>query len=221
MNDGHARVGTAAFDDLAQRYDSWYDSLLGSRVFALELACLAPLLATTAHPRLEVGVGSGRFARALDLEFGVDLAAAPLELAAARGIRVVRADARRLPFASGSFGAVVAVMTVCFVDDPSALLGEVRRVLSHGATLVLGTIRADSPWGVAYQEMGRAGHAFYRHAHFFSLAETTELLTSAGFEVLASRSTLVGPPGADLEGDYAHEGNDPSASFVALSAVVN
>lgn len=217
-NGGHARVGAKAFGDLALRYDSWYDSPLGSRIFALECACLAPLLAPTAHPRLEVGVGSGRFAQALEIDVGVDIAAPPLALAAARAIHVVRADARRLPFASDSFGAVVAIMTMCFVDDPVALVAEARRVLVRDATLVLGTVRADSAWGEAYQTMGRAGHAFYRHAHFSSLADTLELVTSQGFELTGSRSTLVAAPGADLDGERVHEGVHPRASFVALSA---
>ncbi|HUX05016.1 MAG TPA: methyltransferase domain-containing protein [Acidimicrobiales bacterium] len=209
----------SAFDDLASRYDEWYDSPLGARIFALECACLAPLLASTAHPRLEIGVGSGRFAQALELDVGVDVAAAPLELAAARSVHVVRADARQLPFVSGSFGAVAAVMTLCFVDDPVALVAEARRVLFPGATLVLGTIRADSAWGEAYQSMGRAGHAFYRDAHFFTLAETIELVTGQGFEVVASHSTLVGGPEAELDVERVHRGAARGASFVALGAV--
>ena len=64
-----ARVNRAAqaFEDLAEPYDAWYDTESGRVLFDLELGALRPLLAGTAGPRLEVGVGSGRFAAALGL----------------------------------------------------------------------------------------------------------------------------------------------------------
>ena len=59
-------------EEPAGRYGAWYETPEGRLLFGLELACIAPLLAETTSPRLEVGVGSGRFAEALELAVGLD-----------------------------------------------------------------------------------------------------------------------------------------------------
>ena len=56
-----ANRSAQAFEDLAERYDAWYDTAAGQLLFDLELGALRPLLAGTAGPRLEVGVGSGLY----------------------------------------------------------------------------------------------------------------------------------------------------------------
>ena len=95
-------------------------------MFPAEVACLRPLLAGLPRPWAEVGAGSGRFAAALGVDVGLDPAAAPLLLARSRRIGVVRSAGERLPFRAGVFGAVLIVVTVCFADDPAALLAEAR-----------------------------------------------------------------------------------------------
>lgn len=58
------------FERLADRYDAWYEGPAGRVAFPIEVDCLRPLLAGTLPPRLEVGVGSGRFAGAPGIEVG-------------------------------------------------------------------------------------------------------------------------------------------------------
>jgi SAM-dependent methyltransferase len=211
-------VSRAVFEELAGRYDAWYDTPQGRLLFGLELACVAPLLAETPYPRLEVGVGPGRFAAALGLDIGLDPAAVPLRLASDRGVRAVRGTGEQLPFANGAFGAVVVVVTICFADDPAMLVREARRVLRPGGKLVLGAVPADSAWGCSYQDKGRSGHSFYRFAHFSTLAEHRQLLEDGGFELTAARSTLLQAPPDVLLEEPVREGALPGAGFVALAA---
>ncbi len=208
----------SAFEDLAARYDAWYDTASGRVSFDLELRCLRPLLSGTAARRLEVGVGSGRFAAALGIEVGLDPARAPLDLAARRGVRVVQGAGERLPFAHRGFDAVILVVTLCFADDPAGLLAEVRRVLRPGGHLVVGLVPGDSAWGQAYEEKGRAGHPFYQGAHFLTLADHLGLLGRAGFKVVAARSTLRQAPRDAPVDEEVREGALPGAGFVAVGA---
>ena len=204
------------FEELAVRYDAWYDSAHGQLLFDLELACLRPLLPPGPGSRLEVGVGSGRFAAALGLEVGLDLARAPLRLAAGRAVAVVQGAGEHLPFGDRTFGAVVVVATLCFADDPAALLGEARRVLVPSGRLVAGTVPLDSAWGRRYEAQGRAGHPFYRGTRFLTLAEHRRMLADAGFTVTGACSTLTQAPSENPVEEDAQDGVVAGAGFVAL-----
>jgi SAM-dependent methyltransferase len=208
----------AVFERLAARYDEWYEGPVGRVAFPMEVECLAPMLEGTGRPRLEIGVGSGRFAAALDVEFGIDPAHAPLRLARSRGVTVVRGLGEALPFGDGSFGAVLIVVTLCFADDPLALLREAHRVLRDPGALVLGMVFADSPWGAFYRERALAGHPFYAAARFLRRTTVRELLARTGFQLTASRSVLRQPPGSRLRLEAAVEGDHPEAGFVAWKA---
>ncbi|HSR36532.1 MAG TPA: hypothetical protein VLL73_05055, partial [Desulfurivibrionaceae bacterium] len=58
MTDGW-RQRAAVFDERAAEYDQWFE---GSQLFAIELGALSSLATPFAQPRLEIGVGPGRFA---------------------------------------------------------------------------------------------------------------------------------------------------------------
>ncbi len=98
---------------------------------------------------LEVGCGAGQCSRWLAGQgarvVGVDLSAGMLASATALGARpeapavggFVQADARRLPFAPGSFDvACSAYGAVPFVGDPERVMAEVARVLRPGGRWV-------------------------------------------------------------------------------------
>ena len=169
-------------------------------------------------PRLEVGVGSGRFSAALGLEVGLDPARAPLHLAARRAVTVVQGAGERLPFGDGTFAGVVFVVTLCFADDPAALLGEARRVLAPSGRLVAGVVPLDSAWGRRYEAQGRAGHPFYQSARFLTTAEHRRMLTGAGLAITGAYSTLTQAPSEEPVEEEAHDGAVPGAGFVALQA---
>ena len=206
------------FEELADRYDAWYDSAPGRLLFDFELACLRPLIPPGPGPRLEAGVGSGRFAAALGLEVGLDPARAPLRLAARRAVAVVQGAGEHLPFGDGTFAGVVFVVTLCFADDSAALLGEARRVLVPSGRLVAGVVPLDSAWGRRYEAQGRAGHPFYRGAQFLTLAEHRRMFTGAGFTITGAYSTLTQAPSDEPMWEQAHEGAVPGAGFVAFEA---
>ena len=213
-----ANRAAQAFDDLAGRYDAWYDTAPGQVLFDLELGAIRPLLAGTAGPRLEVGVGSGRFAAALGIEVGLDPAEAPLRLAKARGMRVLRGVGSELPFADDTFGAVAVIVTLCFVEDPAGVLAEVGRVLRPDGRLVVGLVPLDSAWGRSYEEKGRAGHLFYSHARFETLAEHRLMLDVGGFRLVEARSTLFQAPSDEPVAEPVRSDVVGGAGFVALAA---
>jgi SAM-dependent methyltransferase len=168
---------TAPFEEHTDRYEGWFETY--ENVYRSEVAALDRLV-PTAGRGLEIGVGSGRFAGPLGIEFGIDPAEAMLERASERGIEVLEGVAERLPFRDGAFDTALIVTTICFVDDVSRALAEAERILAPSGSLVIGYIDKDSPVGRIYQEKKEL-NPFYREATFVSTEELLEALEAAGF----------------------------------------
>ncbi|APW62923.1 class I SAM-dependent methyltransferase [Paludisphaera borealis] len=104
---------------------------------------------------LDLGCGKGRFARALQEQgaevTGIDLSSAMLS--EATGVDRVRGSARRLPFRSGCFDAVLAVEVFEHLEPGTwhETLSEARRVLAPRGSLAivdksLASWNAQRPW---------------------------------------------------------------------------
>jgi SAM-dependent methyltransferase len=182
------------FDKLHHKYDEWFDKSPGKGIFELEVQCLQGAFREVLEPRLEIGVGTGRSAEKLGIDFGVDPSEEMLRKAFGRGIKVVKAAAEHLPFPSDFFGGVVIIVTLCFLDDPLKALRECFHVLRKGGILVLGIVPRESRWGRFYLKKKEGGHPFYSGAHFYTTQESINLSEQAGFELEAIFSTLFEGP---------------------------
>jgi SAM-dependent methyltransferase len=204
----------------AAAYDAWYDSPIGRSILATEIAALRPLVEAFPQPRLEIGVGTGRFAELLGARFGLDPSREALMLARRRGILVASAVGEAVPFVSRHFGAVLIAFTLCFLTDPAAVFRETRRLLADGGGLVIGFLPRGTPWADLYALRAARGHRRYRHARFYAVAELEQFLADSGFRVIARRCTLHQPPGlARYDIEAAHDGIEADASFAVISAV--
>src|SRR5687767_9549477 len=119
-----ACLGPAWFDPFAQDLAERLPSKPPGDV--LEIACGTGLLSRRVRERLEPGV---RFV-------ATDLSKAMLDYARAKlpsaNIDWREADAAKLPFGDGEFGAVLCSFGVMFVPDRRAAFREARRVLKPG-----------------------------------------------------------------------------------------
>jgi SAM-dependent methyltransferase len=186
MTDRH---GTEPFIRHHRRYDDWFERHRAA--YLSELLAVRTLLPWKGRG-LEIGVGTGRFASPLGVEFGIDPAAEMLDYAEARGVRVVRAVAEALPFADAVFDYALIVTTICFIEDSKAALYEAVRVLQPGGELVIGFIDRESALGWDYLA-NQAENVFYREAKFFSAAEVEILLKEVGFGGIVWAQTLYTP----------------------------
>ncbi|RLE55721.1 MAG: class I SAM-dependent methyltransferase [Candidatus Methanomethylicota archaeon] len=179
------------FDKLWKKYDAWYYK--HSTIFQLEYSALKSLIKS--KPILEVGVGTGFFAQKLGFDFGLDPSINMLIQAKRRGICVVRGVGENLPFRSNSFGCIVFIVTLCFVDDVISVLNEAYRVLYNGGEIVACIIPENSNWGKYYKKLGREGNPFYSHAHFLHTDELKLYLSKSGFKIVDCIGVLSFNPG--------------------------
>ncbi|MBI5213103.1 MAG: class I SAM-dependent methyltransferase [Nitrospirae bacterium] len=207
-----------AFDLFAEEYDRWFDSPDGRILFKAEVEAVRVLMKNLEKPFLEVGVGTGRFAKELGIEFGIDSSHRALEIAERRGIKVKEAKGESLPFKDGSFGAVFLLFTICFVDDPEKIFLEAKRALKNGGGLIVGIINRESLWGELYMKKKSEGHPIYKHARFYSIDEVLKMLGETGMAVEAYSSTLCQSPSEKPYKEAVHKGLAEGAGFVCILA---
>jgi len=127
-------VRAADYDDRA--YDSWIpvQRWWQRRRFRIVLDFVGD-----AAPVLDIGCGSSRIVQSLPGVVGVDLQIRKLRWLRAPGRHLVQASMSDLPFADGSFAAVICSEVIEHVPRDEVRLEEMVRVLAPGGSLILGT----------------------------------------------------------------------------------
>lgn len=164
------------FDEYADRYDAWYNR---NRVIAEnELRLIRKFVHS--RPILEVGVGTGFFASKLGVDIGIDPALSMLVKAHSRSVDVIQAFGEHLPIRSKCISVVLLIATLCFLENPSAVVKEVVRVLRPSGSVIVCIVPKDSSWGMYYSELGKRGHVFYSRARLYTVDEVDRLFKVFG-----------------------------------------
>ena len=182
--------------DVAAHYEAWYETPEGQRADELEKAVLGWLLQGFSRPDsvLEVGCGTAYFTRWLSDQgvaaVGLDLSPAMLADARALGAGpLVRADARRLPFADGAFDLAAFITTLEFLRQPQEALAEARRVARRG--MVLGVLNRWSVLGLQRRLAGLFRRTVYDAARFYGVGELKRLATGGCTRSIAGGKTHI------------------------------
>jgi ubiquinone/menaquinone biosynthesis C-methylase UbiE len=148
------------YDRLAAHYDRAMRPLERRALARLRADLLARL--PEGGRLLEVGAGTGaNFAFYPRGAVGAASEPSREMLARARGraerpagVRLVQAEAERLPFGSGAFDAAFASLVFCSVESPAAAFAELRRVVRPGgAVALLEHVRPPGPLGYAFDAL--------------------------------------------------------------------
>ena len=143
-----ARALPLDYDHDPDRFRTGRDTALRYGVSAdVHAPIAARLIAEGLRPVLDVGCGDGALGRLL-LRAGVSWVGADLSATLLRDAPrpVICADAIRLPFPDGTFGAVAMLYMLYHLADPGQAIAEAHRVLRPGGLLVTAApSRSDSP----------------------------------------------------------------------------
>lgn len=174
------------FQQQSQKYDDWFDK--NGNIYRSELNAVKSLIPVGLNG-VEIGIGTGRFAKPLGIQLGVEPAGNMARIAESRGIKVIEAKAECLPFPDEIFDYVLMVTAICFFDDVGRAFCEAHRVLEKGRFLVVAFIDKESRLGKLY-ESRKEKDSFYRNADFYSVASVEKLLAEAGFSELTHKQTV-------------------------------
>ncbi|MDX5476925.1 MAG: methyltransferase domain-containing protein [Cyclobacteriaceae bacterium] len=165
------------FNRNPEGYDAWFDRhpvLFENELKAIQMALPSP------NRSLEIGVGTGRFAKALGIGTGLEPSAPMAQMAKERGIEVIEGYAENLPFPDSAFDNVVMITTICFLKDIPKAFEEAKRVLKTDGNLIIGMNDNQSSLGKIY-EHEKESNPWYKDAHFYSVDEINGFLKQAGF----------------------------------------
>ncbi len=179
------------FELYAKAYDEWYEK--NAVIYQCEIKAINSLRLEGIG--LDIGVGSARLSPKSERNFvtpliGIDISKRMLLISKKRLVEPLQADAHTLPFKDQSFDYVFMSVTFCFLEKPELTLKEAYRILKPNGLIVICIVPKDSTWGQFYEEKGKEGHRFYKHAKFYTTEEVTRLLTDQKFRILEYRATL-------------------------------
>jgi len=206
-------VGKNVFDILPEKYDLWYEK--HKFAYLSEVEAIRKVFPERGKS-LEVGVGSGRFASLLNIEYGIDLSLNLLLIAKKRGIKVVLGNAENLPFSGNLFDGVLICVSICFFKNPKKAISECNRILKKGGNLTVAFVDKESFLGKFYLQK-KDKSVFYRDARFFSLLQVVEMLEKSGFKDFNFVQTLFDFPENLKKPDIPLSGYG-KGGFVVVSA---
>lgn len=201
----------SVFDDFYERYDKWYEK--HKYAYLSEIEAVKKTIPEK-KKGLEIGVGTGRFASVLGIEYGIDPSEKMLEIAKKRGVKVKDGKGENLPYEDEKFDYVAIIISFCFLENPEKVIEESKRVLKENGKIIIGIVPRDSFLGKYY--MGKDS-IFYRYATFFTVEEVVKMLEENGFENFSFYQTIFNLPDEMEKKDEVIEGYD-KGGFVVISA---
>ena len=186
-----------AFDAVAGTYDDWYEHPQGRQIFDAELRAVN-LHIPEEGIGLELGSGTGIFAEHLTgaerTIVCLDPSRAMLRKSAERGMASVLGVGDALPLRIGVIDFTYMVTVMEFLDEPVAILREIRETAKEGAGLTALFINSESAGGDLYRSIGSKGDPVFRHARLYSMTEVEAFLTVSGYSVTERAGTLTTTP---------------------------
>jgi ubiquinone/menaquinone biosynthesis C-methylase UbiE len=203
------------FDKNVAAYEAWYKKY--PNVYNSELAAIKEQLLKLPEniKGVEIGVGTGRFAKPLGIKEGVEPSINMAKLASKRGVEVVKGYAENIPYKDLHFDFVLFV-TICHFQNIKDAIKEAYRVLKPSGHILIGFIVKDKSIGKMYEEK-RKDSTFFKYATFYTVDYITKILKETGFKNLDYNQTLFGNLNEINKVQIPKDGFD-EGSFVVIKA---
>jgi ubiquinone/menaquinone biosynthesis C-methylase UbiE len=207
-------MNKTVYDKRAKSYDNWYDR--NPAIYASEIEAIQKLIPQVSGKNsIEIGVGTGRFASELGVNYGIDPSVSMLEIAEGRGIRCIKGVSESLPVKSSSMELALIVTSFCLMNA-DLTLEEVHRILNLEGHLIIAFVEKNSMLGKKYRKKAPKSR-FYRNIVFRTTGDIISLLKEHGFGDIKVMQTLFKPLNLIHRPEEAEEGFG-RGSFIVIKA---
>lgn len=167
------------FNNIAHKYDSWFETPLGSYVDRYEKDITWRFVRPKAGEKvLDIGTGTANYLIELarmgldctGLEISRKMISRALEKSASEGLelKLVQAVSETLPFRSNYFDLVLSVTAFEFFSSPEKAISEMTRVCKPGGRIVIGVLNKWSLWAMRRHIITWFMETIFTHCHFYS-----------------------------------------------------
>ncbi len=196
------------FDEVANKYDSWYTTPMGRFVDEVETRLAFELFTPEKGMTvLDAGCGTGNFSIKLaergapvtGIDLSTEMMAVAQEKARRRDLNIefLEMNIYDQAFPDNYFDGVFSMAVFETLDESQQAFKELMRVLKPGKFLMIGTIRKDSAWGKSYEKrIQEDPNTIYRFSVFKSLQEFEDLDRE---HLIKTGQCLFIPPDAPVE----------------------
>ena len=207
---------TEIFNKNVDVYEAWYDNY--PEVFQSEIVAIREQLFKLPENiyGIEVGLGTGRFSKALGIKEGIEPSEKMAIKAMKRGIEIMKGVAEKLPYSDYHFDFILFV-TISHLNNLKTALNEAHRVLKPKGSIIIAFLDKEQTIAQQYEE-NKYRSTFFKNATYYSVTEVKDLLKKAKFKDLEFNQTLFGELNEIKEVQTPKEGHG-EGSFVVVKAV--
>ncbi len=189
------------FDDIAHRYDAWFQTPLGAAIDRWEKEVTWRLaMPKSGQKVLDIGTGTANYlfelaGMGLDctgLDIGINMLLRAGRKAQDRSLhlKLVNGRSEELPFPDCYFDLVLSVTAFEFFSDPDLSVREMIRVIRPGGRIVVGVLNKWSVWAIRRRILSWFRESIFTHCRFYSFPEMLRLFGSVQWTTAA-----FAPPG--------------------------
>lgn len=161
-----------SFDYTAAKYEQWFQK--NHELFKSESKAIQNLIEEDLGEALEIGVGTGVFAEALNIKEGIEPSKEMAKYATARGIEVTISSIEEFK-TEKKYNSIFMITVDSFIKNLEQVFTKIHNMLTNSGCIYLVVLDRESPLGKIYNEKKEQDEN-YKYAKFHSFDEVNKML---------------------------------------------
>lgn len=162
-----------SFDYTATKYEQWVQK--NHELFKSELKAIQKLIEEDLGEALEIGVGTGVFAEALNIKEGIEPSKEMAKYATQRGIDVAISTIEEFKIEK-KYNSIFMITVDPFIKNLERVFNKIHGMLTNSGCIYLVILDRESPLGKIYNE-NKEQDENYKYANFHSFDEVNKMLS--------------------------------------------
>lgn len=162
-----------SFDYTATKYEQWFQK--NHELFKSELKAIQDLIEENLGEALEIGVGTGVFAEALNIKEGIEPSKEMAKYALARGINVTISGIEEFK-TEKKYNSIFMITVDPFIKNLERVFKKIHNMLTNSGCIYLVILDRETSLGKTYDK-NKENDENYKYANFHSFVEVKKMLS--------------------------------------------